>query len=202
LKNSVSPKSLREKAEEELRNKKNKKTHLSEADSQRLIHELEVHQIELEMQNMELVESEERSRKATEKYTSLYDFAPMGYFTLDQDCRIKNVNLSGALLVGTDRYLLQNIDFRIFISPEYKDTFNDFFENISGSETKKVCKLKLNRIDKSSVIVHVEGVVSIDTQECSLTLLDITQREIAEEKLKEYANQLKELNATKDKFFQ
>jgi PAS domain-containing protein len=68
-----------------------------------------VHQIELEMQNMELVESEERSRKATEKYTSLYDFAPMGYFTLDQDCRIKNVNLSGALLVGTERYLLQNM---------------------------------------------------------------------------------------------
>jgi signal transduction histidine kinase len=201
LKNSISPKSLREKAEEELRNKKNKKTPLSEADSQRLIHELEVHQIELEMQNMELVESEERSRKATEQYTSLYDFAPMGYFTLDQDCRIKNVNLSGALLVGTERYLLQNNDFRIFISSEYKDTFNDFFEQISGSETKKVCKLKLNRIDQSSVVVHVEGVVSIDTRECSLTLLDITQREIAEEKLKEYANQLRELNATKDKFF-
>jgi PAS domain S-box-containing protein len=181
MKNSPGSKSLREKAEEKLKSGK-KQTFLNEFDAQKLIHELEVHQIELEMQNMELRESEERSRKATEKYTSLYDFAPMGYFTLDQDCRIKNVNLSGALLVGTERYLLQNIDFRTFISPEYKDTFNDFFEKISGSETKKVCKLKLKRADQSFVVVHAEGVVSNDTRECSLTLLDITQREVAEEK--------------------
>lgn len=183
MKNSISPGSLREKAEEKLRNKKKRKTLPPEADSQKLIHELEVHQIELEMQNMELLESEERSRKATEKYTSLYDFAPMGYFTLNQDCRIKNVNLSGALLVGTERYLLHNNDFRKFISPEYRGTFNDFFETILGSETKKVCKLKLNRVDQSSAVVHVEGVISSDSQECSLTILDITQREIAEEKI-------------------
>lgn len=182
MKNSPGSKSLREIAEEKLRSKK-KETLLNEMDSQRLIHELEVHQIELEMQNLELTESEERSRVATEKYSSLYDFAPMGYFTLDPECRIKNMNLSGAKMVGTGRYLLQNKDFRIFVSPDSKDTFNDFFKKILKTDTKEVCKLKLVSQDQSFVFVHVEGVGSTDYQECFLTLMDITQREIAEEKL-------------------
>jgi PAS domain-containing protein len=127
LKNS---KSLREKAEEKLKNNKINEPFLREADAQRLIHELQVHQIELEMQNLELTVSEDRYRKATEKYTSLYDFAPMGYFTLDQGCKIKSMNLSGAKMVGTERYLLQNIDFRIFVSPESREIFNNFFQKI------------------------------------------------------------------------
>src|SRR5512133_5518 len=116
MKNSSGSRSLREIAEEKLRSKKKETSSLNEIDAQRLIHELEVHQIELEMQNLELTESEERSRIATEKYSSLYDFAPMGYFTLDTECRIKSINLSGARMVGTERYLLQNNDFRIFVS--------------------------------------------------------------------------------------
>lgn len=180
---SSGSKSLREQAEEKLRQSENKKRLLSESDTQRLIHELEVHQIELEMQNLELKESEERSRKATEKYTLLYDFAPMGYFTLDRECKIKNSNLSGALMVGTERYLLQDIDFRIFVSPESRDSFDVFFRKIFETDNKKVCKLRLNREDHSFIYVHVEGVVSIDYRECFFTLMDITQREKAEEKL-------------------
>lgn len=175
--------SLREKAEEKLKNKLNPAENLNEFEAQKLIHELEVHQIELEMQNLELAEAEERSRKATERYTSLYDFAPMGYFTLDRACMIKALNLSGARMVGYERNMLQNKDFRIFVLPESRDTFNVFFQKIFETDNKKVCKLKLNQPDNTQIIVHVEGIVSNDYHDCSLTILDITQREIAEEKM-------------------
>lgn len=184
MKKSSGSKSLREKAEEELKRGKKEQTFLNEYDAQRLIHELEVHQIELEMQNLELTESQERSRKATEKYTSLYDFAPMGYFTLDPECKIMNSNLSGARMVGSERYLLQNNDFRKFLSPESRDIFNNFFQKIFETNIKQICKLRLNRVDQSFIFVHAEGIVSNDIRECSLTLMDITQREIAEEKLR------------------
>ena len=183
MKSSSGSKSLREKAEEKLRNSKNKESHQSEADTQRLIHELEVHQIELEMQNQELTESEERSRKATEKYTSLYDFAPMGYFTLDQGCKIKSMNLSGAQMVGRERYLLHEIDFRLFVTIGYKDIFNSFIHAVFKTDIKQVCKIKLTRDDHSSIFVHIEGVVSNEDQDCLLTIMDITEHELAEEKV-------------------
>jgi PAS domain S-box-containing protein len=183
MKNSSSSRSLREKAEEKLSINKIKDTILNEADAQRLIHELEVHQIELEMQNLELKQSEERSRKATEKYTSLYDFAPMGYFTLDQGCKIKSMNLSGAKMVGRERYLMQNIDFRLFLSPGYKDIFNSFINSVFKTDIKQVCKVKLTRDNQTSIVAHIEGVVSNEYKECSLTIMDVTLQEIAEEKM-------------------
>ncbi len=200
-KNSFGSKSLREKAEKEAGKNVLTKPFLSEADSLKLIHELEVHQIELEMQNLELLESEERSRKATEKYASLYDFAPMGYFTLDQGCKIKSLNLSGAQMVGRERFLLQNIDFRFFVSTGYKDIFNAFINAVFENDIKQVCKVKLTREDHLSIFVHIEGVVSNEEQDCYLTLMDITKSELAEEKVLKSEMQLRELNATKDKFF-
>lgn len=182
MKNSTGSKSLRQKAEEELKNIKVQKPFLNEADAQKLIHELEVHQIELEMQNQELAESEEQSRKVTEKYTSLYDFAPMGYFTLGPGCKIRRMNLSGARMVGKERLLLQNTDFRIFVSSESRSTFDDFFQRVFESESKQVCTVKLVKEDHSSIVVHIEGVPNDDV-ECSLTILDITAQELAKEKL-------------------
>jgi hypothetical protein len=68
----------------------------SEADAQRTLHELEVHQVELEMQNAELQAARDEAETALEKYTDLYDFAPVGYFSLDQAGLILEVNLTGA----------------------------------------------------------------------------------------------------------
>jgi PAS domain S-box-containing protein len=181
MKNSSSD-SLRQKAEAELRKNKLKEPFLNEADTQRLIHELEVHQIELEMQNRELTESEEKSRKATEKYTSLYDFAPMGYFTLGPGYKIKRMNFSGARMVGKERFLLQDTDFRIFVSSESRNTFDVFFQKVFETESKQVCTVKLVREDHSTIVVYIEGVPD-DDLECSLTIMDITSQELAQEKL-------------------
>src|ERR1035437_2803418 len=74
----------------------------AEADTRRLIHELQVHQIELEMQNEELAESHAEVEALLRQHADLYDFAPVGYFTLARDGAILQVNLAGACLLGVE----------------------------------------------------------------------------------------------------
>ncbi len=72
-------------------------------ETQRLVHELEVHQIQLEMQNEELLQARAEVEAILAQYTDLYDFAPVGYFTLERDGAIRRVNLTGARLLGVER---------------------------------------------------------------------------------------------------
>ena len=79
-----------------------------ESDTRKLLHELQVHQIELEMQNEELRQANEIAEEALKNYTMLYDFAPMGYFTLDSDGSICELNFTGAEILGDKRFSLIN----------------------------------------------------------------------------------------------
>ena len=102
---------LRRHAEARLRTRQSKQQSevgdpKSEADPRRLFHELQVHQVELEMQNAELQDARDRMEALLEKYTDLYDFAPVGYFSVDEQGRILEVNLTGAALLGVERSLL------------------------------------------------------------------------------------------------
>ena len=102
--NKSAPAILRQKAEELLKKKPLKTgSQLSEAEMLKLIHELEVHQIELEMQNEELMLANEQAEFATKKYTELYDFAPSGYFTLSKEGKIIELNLCGSQMLGKER---------------------------------------------------------------------------------------------------
>src|SRR4029078_1523941 len=73
------------------------------ADAQRALHDLQVHQVELEMQNRELRETEGLLEESRSRYADLYDFAPVGYCTLDLEGRITEINLSGAAMLGSPR---------------------------------------------------------------------------------------------------
>ena len=194
---------LRQKAEGRLRKRKLgiPITSGTEADALRLIHELEVHQIELEMQNEELMIAEEKAKTAIEKYTALYDFAPMGYFTIDSDCKITGLNLLGAKMLGKGRSQLLNISFRRFVTQETQNFFDDFFQNVFITKTQQICEVRLETKADTSIFVHIEGIVSEEDNNCLLTAIDITRRKRAEETLQENENRLRNLNATKDKFF-
>src|SRR3990167_10389965 len=78
--------------------------------AQRLLHELQVHQIELEMQNEALREAREVAESALERFTELYDYAPLGYLTLDRGSVIRQANLAAAGLLGMERGKLSRRD--------------------------------------------------------------------------------------------
>ena len=93
---------LRRRAEELLRGQQAGATG-NDIDLQRLVHELKVHQIELELQNQELQQARNAAEAAAEEFSNLYDFAPIGYLTLDREGFIRRANLTCATLLGIER---------------------------------------------------------------------------------------------------
>jgi PAS domain-containing protein len=166
---------LRKRAEEQLKMKQKKVNQPEiESDPKKLLHELQVHQIELEMQNEELQHAYETAERALKKYTMLYDFAPAGYFTLDNDGTIKDLNFTGAEMLGEKRFSLENKNFKLFISDESKTEFNKFFSRVYLSSAKESCKVKLGYDNKPLCIVYMEGIVTGDEHNCLLSLVDIS----------------------------
>ena len=98
-------KTLRHRAEALLQEKPQALSNILPEDIQSLIHELQVHQIELEMQNEELRRTQLQLAEARDKYLDLYDFAPVGYFTLDKNALVVEANLAVANLLNVERRL-------------------------------------------------------------------------------------------------
>ena len=166
---------LRKNAEKKLKETQHETTiSVVETDVKRLVHELQVHQIELEMQNEELYQANERAEMALKKYTMMYDFAPTGYFTLDHDGRICELNFSGAEMLGERRFSLINSNFKLFVSEQSKTAFNIFFRNLYASYAKESCELMLGYDNNPLCLVYVEGIVTGDDKECLLSAIDIT----------------------------
>ena len=180
---------LRALAEERLRSKNIASgSSLPNVESQRLIHELQVHQIELEMQNEELRHARDERDKMEAllgRYSELYDFAPVGYFNLDQEGIISAVNLTGAGFLGIERSLLIGRRLDLFISDETRPGFHDFLNKVSASDTKETCEVVFLKKNHSSLFVQVEAVVTESREECRAVVVDITARKLAEEELRE-----------------
>ncbi len=178
----------------------------TEEETQRLLHELQVHQIELGMQNEELRQSRAEVEAGLERYTDLYDFAPVGYVTLGRDGTIRQVNLTGARLLGVERAQLVNRRFGRFVSEADRPAFNAFLQKVFESQEKGTCDVALlkegnhppsSRLsggqeygEAGPLCVRIEATVSEDGQECRAVVVDITERKRAEEALRRYANRL------------
>ena len=174
-KNSANSRILRSKAEERLKeNRKSLDMPVMESDVKKLLHELQVHQIELEMQNEELREANETAENALRKYTMLYDFAPMGYFTLSPDASIIDLNFTAAELLNEKRFTLVNTNFKLFVDDEYKALFNKFFSKVYSSNMKESCELMLGYDNKPLCRVYMEAVVTGEDRKCLLSIVDIS----------------------------
>ena len=137
---------LRHKAEEQWNRQRQKEheTSMTEADLLRLLQELEVHQIELEIQQDELVRSHAELEVSLSQYSELYDFAPVGYFSLTQDGTIKRINLTGARLLGIERGKLINRRFAQFVANEDRLKFSIFLQKVfSTSQGQESCEILL-----------------------------------------------------------
>jgi PAS domain-containing protein len=166
---------LRRKAEEQLKKKQKKmdKT-VMETDAVKLLHELQVHQIQLEMQNEELRQANETAETALKKYTMLYDFAPMGYFTLNSDGSICELNFTGAEMLGDKRFSLVNSNFKLFVSEDSQPVFNNFFSKVYASNVKESCEVMLGYDNNPLCLVYMEGIVTGDDRKCLLSVVDIS----------------------------
>ena len=137
----------------------------SEEETQRLVHELEVHQIELEMQNAELCRSQEELELSRNKFEELYDFAPVGYFTFDPHGVICEVNLTGAHLLGIDRRLLVKKHFAGFIADAAgRNLFAQHLETVLGRRGIQKCEIKCMGRDGSVINGQFQS-VTVDTDE-------------------------------------
>ena len=156
----------------------------TEVDSQRLLHELEVHQIELEMQNAELRLARDEADLAKEKYSDLYDFAPVGYFTILADGTIRMVNLAGAALVGIERSRLVGRSFEMLISPALRPAFSAFLEGVFAHHDAPWIESVLLHKGQADRFVTINVKRSPDGQECSMSIADISERKRDEDALR------------------
>lgn len=167
-------------------------------DTLRLVHELEVHQIELELQNTELRQARDDLETLVQKYSELYDFAPAGYITLDSCGGIRSVNLAGASLIGGVRSRLIGRHFGLLVAPADRLNFSSFLESVQSSRIKSSCEVTLLSSKSVPVIVQVEAMATASGLEFRLVLIDITARRAAEDALASKQQELVELNRVQE----
>jgi len=168
--------------------------------TQRLLHELQVHQIELEMQNAELRQARDEAETTMEKYADLYDFAPVAYFTLDREGIILAANLTGASLLGIEHSRLLGRRFAQFVAATDRPALTAFLGKFCTSQAKEMCEVTLLNGGNSPLFVQIEAVASASGQECRIALLDITGRKRMEESLRQAKREAEAAARSKSQF--
>lgn len=151
-----------------------------------LLHELQVHQIELEMQNEELHCSHIDLENANKRYMALYEFAPVSYITMSREGLVTEINVSGATLLGVHRKKLLGSPFSRYISPEQADHWHLYVKQVLEAQSVPHFELKLLRSDGAIVHVIVKSEINDADEKLELfiTLTDITERINSEVNLK------------------
>lgn len=169
-----------------LRQRKPAPEESSRADAQKLIHELQVHQVELEMQNEELRRAQAELETSRDQFSALYDFAPVGYLTLDEQGVILQANLTVAAMLGVERARLIKKPLTRHIHKQDQDIFYLHRNALVETRAPQTCELRLVKADGTSFPVRMEGNVAQDENGapiCRVTLDDINKRKRDEVRL-------------------
>ncbi len=195
---------LRQRAEDILLRKLSKTGSFpTESDVLKLNQEISVHQIELEIQNKELSDAKENLENALEKYTDLYDFAPSGYMNLTSEGQITRLNLSASNMLGKERSRLIKNSLRAFVTDDTKKIYGNFLREIFTTQIRHTCEVTLINSSKLTIYVYLIGQLNKDGTHCDLSIIDISERKLAEGKLNIANKELRQslqLNADKDLF--
>lgn len=180
---------LRKQAENIVNSRSNDKN--SKQEEYEYIHELRVHQIELEIQNEELKYSQIKLEEARRKYFELYNFAPVGYVTLNENGLILDINLRGAELLGIERLDLLNRALIQYIKVEDRNKFHKYLLKVVNTVLKQSLELELINKDGSSFHALLET-VKIEYESgilkgYNITFTDITNLKNKEKMLKQQA---------------
>ena len=161
---------------------------MSAETTRQMLFELRVHQIELEMQNEELRESQLALDIARTRYFDLYDLAPVGYCTIDENGLIKQANLTAARLLGVNRNVLVKQPLSRFIHKEDEDLLYLHRKIILKSGAPHSCELRIIKFDGTQVWVHLSCTVAEDVEgahEVRAVMTDVTERKDADDALRE-----------------
>jgi len=158
-----------------------------------LLHDLQVHQIELEMQNEELRRTQQALQESRDRYVDLYEFAPVGYLSLSEDGLIARINLSGIQLLGRERRKLLQRPFLAWVAPEDHERWDRAFQNAMQSDGGSTTELTLQRGDGSVLVVQAvcaRQQTDAGTTEVHMNLSDVTERKRSAQQMRELTNAL------------
>lgn len=169
-----------------------------------LIHELQVRQIELEMQNEELLRAQRELHALREKYADLYDLAPFGYFLLDTSGGILEANLTGAGLLNVDRGSLAGTPLSFFVHSDDAKSFHSYLQRLKDTNTRRICHVRITKRDGAPFHARLESVAVRDC-EGRLTglrtvIFDITAQKKAEDNANEMEAQFRAMIEAFDGF--
>lgn len=156
------------------------------AASLRLVHELEVHQIELEMQNEALATAYAEADAARERYAELYDFSPVAFMTVDARGAICQINLAGAILLGIKHAEFRQHRLGASVAPESLTVFNQFLDKVLREGCRETCEVTLSATKlRPAAIITMDAVPDDNGKECRMVVVDVTQE-------RQHARQLRE----------
>ena len=194
---------LRMRAEEMLRKQLEALDKIPPADVQRLVHELRVHQIELEMQNDELRRTQQELEASREKYFDLYDLAPVGYVSINENGIILESNLTGAFMLSQERSYLVGQPFTRLIFREDQNIYYGCHKQLVETRENQICRIRMVKKDGNPLWVRINISIAqgIDGSTRFLAvIIDISERKQVDEKLSQVMEELTRSNEELEKF--
>lgn len=159
----------------------------STVDTPRILEDLQIHQIELELQNRELREAQQQLEQARDRYADLYDFAPVSYLSLGRTGKIKEINLTGAGMLGRERLRLIGMPLATFLAPGESLHFFRHLKDVFEKSGKFVTQVRLQPGLGAALDVVLESIAfesGAQGSRCRTAIIDITARHQAEEALR------------------
>src|SRR5262249_41534069 len=159
---------------------------MTSMDVQHVIHELELNQIELELQNEELRHTQLQLSESRDRYSDMYDFAPIGYVTLNKEGEVQESNLTAAIMLGIERESLLGTNLLKFIAPVSTHDWHSHRRAAFSSGTKQVTEIEMCTADGTHSVVRLEAIAfgAEHGRRCRTALIDITGQKRLEEQLR------------------
>ena len=159
-----------------------------------LVQDLETHQIELEMQNEELRRTRQELEISRNKFVELYDFSPVGYFTLDARGLIREVNLTGAEMLGVTKRLLLDKPFLLFIAQDDSAVYHAHREEVFRLQVRQICELRMNPRNAPEFYARLQSTATENVGDKAVQIrtavIDITKRKRAEDEREKLIGEL------------
>src|SRR5215813_13166362 len=184
---AASSSTLRARAEKRLRTEAEDTSHKTPQEMQELLHELRVHQIELEMQNDQLKVAQEDLERQRERYITLYDFAPVGYLSITREGLIRESNLTAVSLLGVERSRLNGLPLSQFVYSADQEIYYLCWRRVFEKSGTQSCEIRFR--PANGIVFHgrVEGIQAMEDgrEVCHLAMIDITRQKQVEAALRD-----------------